>query len=137
MTETRVEDVSEALRAGTKSEGHSQFTDEARRLATDYASERKALGVKMEVVAAELKMNKWTLQRWLQRQGRGEFEKQPVGAKAGFSRVKVKTRTSRRCWRGSDVQPESKGARVRVAGADGLEEVLQHAFGVGDGHGAK
>ena len=94
MTETRVEDVIEALRAGTKSEGHSQFTDEARRLATDYASERKALGVKMEVVAAELKMNKWTLQRWLQRQGRGEFEKQPVGAKAGFSRVKVKTRTA-------------------------------------------
>lgn len=53
-----------------------------------------ASGLKMEDVAEELKMNKWTLQRWLQRQGRGEFEKQPVATKAGFSRVKVKARTS-------------------------------------------
>jgi hypothetical protein len=88
MTETRVEDVIAALRVGTKSPGHPQFTDEARRLATDYARERKASGVKMEVVAAELKMNKWTLQRWLQRQGRGEF----AATKAGFSRVKVRGR---------------------------------------------
>jgi hypothetical protein len=94
MTETRVEDVIAALRAGTKSPGHPQFTDEARRLATDYARERKASGVKMEDVAAELKMNKWTLQRWLQREGRGEFEKQPGATKAGFSRVKVKSRTA-------------------------------------------
>lgn len=94
MTETRVEEVIEALRAGTKSPGHAQFTDEARRLATDYAKERKASGLKIEAVAAELKMNKWTLQRWLQRQGRGEFEKEPATTKAGFSRVKVEVRTS-------------------------------------------
>lgn len=90
MTETRVEDVIEALRAGAKSSGHSRFTDDGRRLATDYARERKASGVKMEAVAAELKMNKWTLQRWMQRQGRGEFESQPAATKPGFSRVKVK-----------------------------------------------
>lgn len=70
--------------------GHPQFTDEARRLATDYARKRKASGAKTEVVAAELKMNKWTLQRWLQRQGRGEFENQPGATKPGFSRVKVR-----------------------------------------------
>ena len=48
----------------------------------------------MEDVAVELKMNKWTLQRWLQRQGRGEFEKHPGATKTGFSRVKVKARTA-------------------------------------------
>lgn len=94
MTKTRVEDVIAALRVGTKSEGHPQFTDEGRRLATDYARERKASGAKMEAVAAELKMNKWTLQRWLQRQGRGEFENRPGATKAGFARVKVKARTA-------------------------------------------
>ena len=109
MTETRVEAVIEALRAGAKSSGHSRFTDEGRRLATDYARERKASGVKMEAVAAELKMNKWTLQRWLQRQGRGEFEKQAVAAaaKPEFSRVKVKT-------------PAASSAQLVVHGGHGV-----------------
>jgi hypothetical protein len=109
MTETRVEDVIAALREGTKLPGHPQFTDEARRLATDYARERKASGVKMEEVAAELRMNKWTLQRWLQRQGRGEFEKKAGATKAGFSRVKVKERTA-----------AEAGARLVVHGAHGV-----------------
>ena len=53
-----------------------------------------ASGVKMEDVSEELKMNKWTLQRWLQRQGKGEVEKPPSATKAGFSRVKVKARAA-------------------------------------------
>ena len=109
MTETRVEEVIDALRAGTKSPGHPRYTDEARRLATDYARERQASGVKMETVAAELKMNKWTLQRWLQRQGRGEFEKDPVATKAGFFRVKVKAKTT-----------ASSGAQLVVHGGRGV-----------------
>ena len=94
MSETRLEDVLAELKLGTKSPGHPQFTDEARRLAADYARARMASGVKMEDVSEELKMNKWTLQRWLQRQGKGEFEKPPGATKAGFSRVKVKARAA-------------------------------------------
>lgn len=107
MTQTKVEDVIAALKAGTKSLGHAQFTDEARRMAADYAKERKARGARIEEVAAELKMNKWTLQRWLQRQGRGEFEK--AATKAGFSRVKVKGRTE-----------GATGGRLVVHGAHGV-----------------
>ena len=70
-----------------------------------------ASGVKTEEVAEELKMNKWTLQRWLQRQGNGEFEKQPGATKAGFSRVKVKV-------------------KVRAAAAPRAHLVLHGAHGV-------
>jgi hypothetical protein len=108
MTDTRVEDVIAELRVGTKTSGQPRFTVEARRMATDYARERKASGAKIATVAAELKLNKWTLQRWLQRQGRGEFDKRPVTLK-GFARVKVAPRA-----------PAETVTRVLVHGAHGV-----------------
>lgn len=96
------------MKVGTKSAGRPQFTDEARRLATDYARERKASGMKVETVATELKMNKWTLQRWLQRRGRGEFGKLSA-PQAGFSRVRVKARA-----------PAAPSAQLVVHGAHGV-----------------
>ena len=47
------------------------------------------LGVRLEEVAVELKVKKWTLQKWLQRHGRGELEGQK-GKSTRFARVKVK-----------------------------------------------
>jgi transposase len=90
MTETKLEDVLAALRVGAKSGGLPQFTAAARGMAATYAKARMASGVKVDDVAAELKLNTWTLQRWLQRHARGEFEKGPGKQKAGFARVKVR-----------------------------------------------
>lgn len=108
MTDTRVQDVIAELGVGTKISGHPRFTDEARRMATDYARERKATGARIAAVAAELKLNKWTLQRWLQRQGRGEFDKRRVTSK-GFARVKVAPRA-----------PAETATRVVVHGVHGV-----------------
>lgn len=107
MTETKLEDVVEQLGTNTKAGGHPRFSDGARLAAVEYATGRMAQGQLLEDVAAELKLNKWTLQKWLQRERRGDLKKQGDG-KPGFARVKVKARA------------DGVGARLVVHGAHGV-----------------
>ena len=107
MTETKLEEVMAELGTKTRGEGPQQFTASARLAAAKYARERMTSGERLEDVANELKVKKWTLQKWLQRQGRGNWEGQKVKGAGRFERVKVRS-----------AAPQS--TRVVVHGAHGV-----------------
>jgi len=89
MNEPRLEEVLAALGVPTNGEGPRQFTAAGRLSAARYARGRVGSGATVETVAAELKLKKWTLLKWMQREGRGELA-EAAEQKPGFMRVRVK-----------------------------------------------
>jgi len=88
MTEMTRDEVLALLGTATEKDGHRQFVAEARAAAASYAMRRIASGASPIAVAAELKMNRWTLQKWLQQHRKFQREGAAVTAK-GFRQVKV------------------------------------------------
>ncbi len=93
MSELTAADIVAMLETDTKAEGPQQFTAAARLAAAEYARGRMKGGARLEEAAAELKLKKWTLQKWLQRHGRGELEGQRAKG-SRFVRVRVKPKES-------------------------------------------
>jgi hypothetical protein len=88
MTDLKLEEVLALLGVETKTDGHRQFLVEARVAAVGYARRRISEGKKPPEVAEELKLNRWTLQRWLQRERKGELG-EAGRAEKPFREVKV------------------------------------------------
>ena len=113
MTEITREEVLALLGGETKTDGHRQFLMEARVATVSYATRRISEGAEPTEVAAELKLNRWTLQRWLQRQRKGELGG-AAAVEKGFRQVKVKKAPAP-----EKVSPVVHGAcGVRVEGLD-------------------
>jgi transposase len=91
MTEFTREEVLTLLGGDPKDDGHRQFLAEARGAAVTYAEQRISDGESAVDVAAELKMNRWTLQKWLQRHRKGGLGRTAKREK-GFRRLKVASR---------------------------------------------
>lgn len=110
MSEITREEVLALLGVETKADGHRWFPVEGRVAAVRYATRRMGEGQSSDDVAEELKLNRWTLQRWLQRAHRGELE--TARHEKGFRQVKVTKKAS-----GS---PEGERASLSVVGACGV-----------------
>ena len=111
MTENElvVEEVRRALGERTNARGFRVFSKPAAAMAVRYAQKRLGDGASAREVAAELGLIGWTLQRWLQREERGEIN-------PGFALLEVKSR------------PSAEGARLVVFGPSGIRiEGLQIA----------
>jgi hypothetical protein len=90
MTEITRDEVLALLGGETKTDGHRQFLVEARVAAVAYAGLRIGEGASPTEVAEELKLNRWTLQRWLQRRRKGELGGGATDEAKGFRQVKLK-----------------------------------------------
>lgn len=124
MTEITRDEVLALLGAAPETDGHRQFLSEARGAAVSYATRRIASGASAITVAAELKMNRWTLQKWLQRHRRGQLGDAAPVVK-GFRQVKVTKR--RRATPASLVVHGPCGLRIEgldMAGVASLVEKL-------------
>jgi hypothetical protein len=122
MTEITREEVLELLGEETKSDGHRQFPVEARVAAVGYATRRISEGASPTEVAAELKLNRWTLQRWLWRQRKGELGG-PALVESGFREVKEKRKPSPQ--KASLVVHGACGVRVEGLDVMGVASLLE------------
>lgn len=116
MTENElvVEGVRRALGEKTTARGYRVFSNEARERAVAYAQKRLSAGLSAREVAEELGLIGWTLQRWLQREQRGDIK--PAG---GFMKLEVKAVPSGAVVRGPC------GVWVEGLGVDGIATLLR------------
>ncbi len=87
MTENELEaeEVRRALGERKNARGFRLFAKPAAALAVQYAKKRLSAGASAREVAGELGLIGWTLQRWLQREQRGDIK--PSGS---FVRLEVR-----------------------------------------------
>jgi hypothetical protein len=121
MSDITREEVLALLGGETKTDGHRQFLVEARVAAVAYAKRRISEGVKPSQVADELKLNRWTLQRWLQRGRKGELGGAPD--EKAFRRVKVAKAPSPE--KSSVVVHGACGVRVEGLDLTGVASLLE------------
>ena len=117
MTENElaVEEVRRALGERTNARGFRLFSKSAAALAVQYAKKRLSGGASAREVAGELGLIGWTLQRWLQREQRGDIK--PTGS---FVRLEV-----------TSVPPQAPvvhgpcGVRVEGLGLEGIAALMR------------
>jgi hypothetical protein len=116
MNEPTLEAVRAALGSETNASGRRVFSSEARAEARNYTKWRVAAGARLGEVSAELGLNLWTLQRWLQQ------ARTTTGSGSGFSEIQVTAPTMRA---NGPVVHGPCGTRVDGLDVAGVADLLQ------------
>lgn len=90
MSENSIEVVLAALGNKFNARGFRRFPEEGRLAALAFAQRELAKGIHSSVVAKQLGLNDWTLQRWLQRSRADAL----ATTRPAFKRVKVRAQVA-------------------------------------------